>query len=194
MATAPIAERRYTPEDLLAMEGERPSYELLDGQLVERHVSARSAEVVLLIASWLVPFVRPRKLGRLYDSEFLIRIFPDPSRTRKADLSFIAASRAPVEDVSFLRIPPDLVVEVVSPSDIASEVHAKVAELLANGVRMVWVVYPGPREVHVYRANGHPSILIASDEITGEDVVPGFTCSVADFFPEPVATPEAAAE
>ena len=43
----------------------------------------------------------------------------------------------------------------------------------------------GPREVQVYRANAHPSLLIASDEMSGEDVVAGFVCPVADFFPRP---------
>jgi Uma2 family endonuclease len=181
MAMTAPAHPRVSPEALLAME-DGPSYELLDGELVERDVSRSSQYVAILISELLSSFIRPRRLGELYAAELGIRIFPDPDRTRKADISFVRRERLPDEDVSFLRIPPDLVVEVISPSNHAAGMRAKVDEWIECGVKLVWVAFPTAREVQVYRASGHHSILTATDEITGEDVLPGFACKVAEFF------------
>lgn len=81
---------------------------------------------------------------------------------------------------------PDLAVEVVSPNDTAEEVDAKVMEWLNAGVPLVWVVSPGVRKVRVQRprnaALGPISMLGEEDAISGEDVLPGFSCRVSEFF------------
>ena len=81
---------------------------------------------------------------------------------------------------------PDLIVEVVSPRDRAEDVQNKSAEYIAAGVPLVWVVYPKTRTVMVYRqpsaAAGPVGKLSANDTISGEDVIPGFACRVAEFF------------
>lgn len=82
----------------------------------------------------------------------------------------------------FLRIAPDLAVEVVSPNDTVYEVDEKVEELLAAGVRLVWVLNPETRIVEVHRLDGTVSKLHVADELSGEDVLPGFTCPVAELF------------
>lgn len=183
--TTPIPEKLYTPEDLLAMEDEGVGYELVDGRLVERNVSELSAYVGVLLLGYIHAFVRANRLGRVYGADLGYRIFPAyPNRVRKADVSFIATARVPHDDPGYVPVVPDLVVEVVSPGDRAGEVRAKVDVWLDAGVRVVWVAYPGQREIHVYRRDGHPSILTAEDELSGEDVVPGFACPVAECFPE----------
>lgn len=183
--TTPAPEKLYTPGDLLAME-DGVGYELVDGRLVERPVSETSSYVATLILLRLGAYVQLRRLGRVYPPDLGIRIFAaHPDRIRKADVSFLAAARVPSDDQGYLTVPPDLVIEVVSPGDGAAEVRAKIDEWLGAGVRMVWVAYPGQREIHVYRAGGPASILAATGELSGEDVVPGFACPVADCFPEP---------
>jgi Uma2 family endonuclease len=81
---------------------------------------------------------------------------------------------------------PALVVEVVSPGDTAEEVQEKVHEHLGAGVRLVWVVYPSTRTLRVHRPRsataGSGSDLSEDDVITGEDVLPGFSCPVGEFF------------
>jgi Uma2 family endonuclease len=188
MVTPIAAERRFTAADLLEMEN-GSHYELLDGQLKERTVSRESSKVNLRLGGKLVAYVDDYGLGTAYDSELGIRIFPDPERTRRADLSFLRADRVPPGDSGFLVVSPDLVVEVVSPSDHMSEVRAKVAEWLSAGVRLVWVVLPEAREIHVYRANGHPEILTSEDHLEGDDVVPGFHVPVAGLFARAPASP-----
>jgi Uma2 family endonuclease len=76
------------------------------------------------------------------------------------------------------------VVEVLSPSDSRRRVAEKVAEYLASGSRLVWVVDPEDRNVTVYREATEGRPLWEDATITGEDVLPGFACRVAEFFVE----------
>jgi Uma2 family endonuclease len=80
-------------------------------------------------------------------------------------------------------IPPDLAVEVVSPNDHYSRVQGKVREYLRVGVRMIWVVDPQDSSVTVYRSQRQVQILFENDVLDGEEVVPGFSCPVAQLFP-----------
>lgn len=73
--------------------------------------------------------------------------------------------------------------EVVSTHDRAGDLQQKVRDWLTAGVRMVWVAYPSTREVPVFRAEGTVEIFASDGEISGEDVLPGFSRPVADLFP-----------
>ena len=75
--------------------------------------------------------------------------------------------------------------EVVSPNDLYYEVDTKVQEWLGAGVRLLWIINPDARTVRVYRAEGSDASKRAEDEISGEDVVPGFCCRVREFFELP---------
>jgi Uma2 family endonuclease len=54
---------------------------------------------------------------------------------------------------------------------------------------LVWVIYPHSRTVMVYRDDGSVSLLRETDELSGEDIIPGFRCPVRELFPprEPMA-------
>jgi Uma2 family endonuclease len=121
----------------------------------------------------------------VYNAELQVRAFREPSLVRKPDAAFVQASRVPVADRGYLELAPDAVVEVVSPNDGAQEVRDKVEQWLSAGVRLVWVAYPSVREIIAYRPGQRPNVFTAADEITGEDVIPGFRTAVADFFPKP---------
>jgi Uma2 family endonuclease len=77
---------------------------------------------------------------------------------------------------------PDLAVEVVSPNDRFDDVVEKVQEYLAAGARLVWVALPRSKSVMVYHSNGEIKILCESDELQGEDVLPGFVCQIKQIF------------
>ena len=78
--------------------------------------------------------------------------------------------------------PPDLAVEVVSPTDTVAEVDDKVKAWLDAGAMMVWVVNPRWRSVTVYRSAANIKTLTENEDLSGEDVVPGFRCRVAEIF------------
>ena len=80
----------------------------------------------------------------------------------------------------YAELAPDLLAEIVSPDDRPAEVLAKVADWLAAGTKLVWLVDPERAEVRVYRSDGSLSVLQEGDSLDGEDVLPGFTCPLSD--------------
>ncbi len=81
-----------------------------------------------------------------------------------------------------LKVPPELVVEVRSPTDRWGQLFGKVSEYLGAGVVVVVIVDPNTETVSVYRDDGRQQILTTTDELTLPDVLPGFAVSVARFF------------
>ncbi len=71
---------------------------------------------------------------------------------------------------------------MVSPNDTADEVEAKRVAFLRANVPLVWIIYPEIRTIHVYRQGGSAAALAEGDELSGEEVLPGFVCKVADIF------------
>jgi Uma2 family endonuclease len=182
MATAAVA-TQYTPEDLLALP-DKGRYELIDGQLVERNMGARSSYVAAKLLRLLGLLTDAEELGLLFGSDCGYQIFDDPSRVRYADGSFIRRGRLPGDTPpeGHCRLPPDLVIEAISPNDTARAVEEKIEQWLAAGVRLVWVLYPDTRRLHVHRYDGTVSKLRLDDALSGEDVVPGFLCRVGEIF------------
>ena len=77
---------------------------------------------------------------------------------------------------------PDLAVEILSPSNRSAEIHAKVADYLAAGARLCWVVDPEQRRVAVYREILSPKYLAPADMLDGGDVLPGLEIKVGSLF------------
>ena len=80
---------------------------------------------------------------------------------------------------TYLEFAPNLVVEVLSHNDRPGEVLAKVGDWLDAGARLVWVVDPERRLARVYREDGTEYMLGETDQLLGEDVLPGFSCGLA---------------
>jgi len=182
MATDITSTTRFTPADLLRMpDGDR--FELVDGQLVETDMSLRADLVKTRILVLLQAHCERNAIGSAV-SETSYQCFPDdPDRVRRPDVSVIRRERLTDSIMTgHVPIPPDLAVEVVSPNDIFYDVERKVEEYLGAGVRLVWVVNPDTQAVHVYRANRTGMLIHSSDEVSGDDVIPGFKCKVEEFF------------
>jgi Uma2 family endonuclease len=178
----------FTPDDLLRME-DAVNYELVDGKLVERHMGMESSEIAARIVLLIGMFLRTQSVGRLFGADASYQCFSNaPKKVRKPDVSFIRSERVPGNRLptGHCPIPPDLVVEVISPGDLAYEVEEKVAEYLDAGVPLVWIVNPPTRTVRIRRpkssAHGSVAELSGDDVIDGEDVLPGFSCKVSEFF------------
>ena len=161
-------------------------WELIDGELVEMTPSGGDASYV---GGWILTLlsnlVVPRRLGRVYPADAGFVLFPGRKIVRAPDVAFVRAERVPPPEqhAGFLRLVPDLVVEVVSPYDRPGAVAAKAAMWLEAGIRLVWVVNPSTRAVAVHAPARDVRVLDAGDALDGEDVVPGFRVAVADLFP-----------
>ena len=179
-------ERTYTPEDLLTMPDGGVSYELVEGRLVELKMGSLSSWIAGTIYLRIANYCEAHDLGWVWPPDHGFQCFPnEPGRVRKPDVSFVRKGRL-AEDrppVGWLKIVPDLVVEVNSPNDLASEIDRKVEDYRTAGVPLVWVVSPEARTVQVYRPDGSSARLRADDELSGEDVLPGFRFAVSDLFP-----------
>ena len=182
--SAIVAERPNAVEDSLSW-GDQRGFELIDGQWKEKSMGMEASEILINLTTLLKIHVKANKLGRVFGSECSYQIFEaHPNRIRKPDGSFVVRGRLP-DDKPFRghsKVAPDLAIEIVSPNDLAEEVNEKVVEFLGAGVRLLWVVYPTSKTVHVFRPGGNAAMLSEADELSGEDVVPGFSCRVADIF------------
>jgi Uma2 family endonuclease len=182
--TPATLETLHTPEDLLTLpDGHR--YDLIDGRLVERPMGALSSLIAAAVIQLLRQHAHTHGLGLVFATDCGYQIFPEnPSRVRYPDGSFIARGRLPGDrpPPGHVRVVPDLVVEVVSPNDTAYAVEEKVEEYLRVGVRLTWVVYPGTQRVLVFRSDNRVTRLAPTDPLSGEDVLPGFACPVAELF------------
>ena len=81
-----------------------------------------------------------------------------------------------------MHVAPDLVVKVISPGNTAEEIEVKTQEWFDFGVRMVWLVYPKTKRVHVYTTPVRSILLSADGLLEGGDVLPGFSVKVSAFF------------
>ncbi len=184
MATAPTS-RHYTAEDLETMDdGDR--YEIIEGELEERIMSSLSSRIAFALGLILGIWSKDGHPGHLMGSDGGYKIFPwAPDDVRMPDISFIAASRlGKFPKRGLLDIPPDLAVEVVSPTDAAWKVQLKARDYVRAGVPLVWVVFPETRTVEVHRAGASTiEVLAEGDTLSGEDTLSGFSVAVSELFP-----------
>ena len=136
------------------------------------------------VLTLLAGHVKQKNLGVVVGGETGFVLARNPDVVRGADIAFVRRDRIPTTGfpVKFWEGPPDLAIEIISPSDTLQEVEEKVDDYLNAGTRMVWVINPRRRTVTVSRAESATLVLRASDLLDGQDVVPGFSCKVADIF------------
>jgi Uma2 family endonuclease len=107
----------------------------------------------------------------------------DPDSVRGPDVAYWSKERLPIVPVGYIEVAPDLAVEVLSAGNSWKQVRAKLHEYFARGVRLVWVIAPEDRTLTVYRTPDEGRLLHESATVTGEDVLPGFSCRVSDLLP-----------
>ena len=162
------------------LEHDVEGYEYVNGELVPMAPPSREhGEISVNIIHYLYSYVYEQKLGRLYTAETTFQI---GERTAKPDVAFVSTARLTGDKTKGFSIPPDLAIEVVSPSDVQSRIAAKALAYLNAGTRLVWVLEPVTKTVTVYRSERDIKMLTQEDTLTGEDVVPGFSCPVAQLF------------
>jgi Uma2 family endonuclease len=175
---------RITVDEFEAISGDE-RFELIDGVITSMPpASDWPTSVTATITILLGMHVRPRKLGRVYSSEAGFVLFPDRETVRVPDVAFVRAERMPQGEARwhFPRLAPDLVVEVLSPTDRASDMQAKVAMYQEAGVPLIWVVDPRAESVTVLALGQSPRTLRSAEILDGGEVLPDFQIEVAEFF------------
>jgi Uma2 family endonuclease len=161
--------------------------ELVRGRLIVREPpGTRHGAIAAKLGYYLSDFVQRHGLGVVFAQDTGFKITRDPDTVRAPDVAFLERDRADrIPARGYAEVAPDLLAEILSPDDAPAEVLAKVADWLAAGTKLVWLVDPQQLEVRVYRRDGSLSVLAENHSLNGENVLPGFTCLLVDVFSWP---------
>jgi Uma2 family endonuclease len=173
-----------TAEQLRALPDDGRGYELVDGELIEKPPPVFGhGQIGTTFAIELGGYVRHAGLGQVVVGVHCV-LRRNPDLARVPDVAFIQAERLPPPEArwEYFEGAPDLVVEIVSPSDSFRNMQEKVFEYLAAGVRLVWAVDPAGQRIYAYAADRPPRLLTVDDTLDGADVVPGFELPVRAIF------------
>jgi Uma2 family endonuclease len=136
-----------------------------------------AAEFLRLLGNW----VKPRRLGRLFDSAGGF-IMPDKN-LKAADVSFVRASRLRQSVRYFAEIVPDLVVEIKSQSDRIKPIENKLKKFLEMGYQVGILIDPDDATVTIYRLTGEPILLRNEDILTIPELFPGWELPITELWP-----------
>jgi Uma2 family endonuclease len=154
-------------------------FELIGGKIVEVVSNNYASMIGMLIGAVLTVFVRQRDLGWVTgaDGGYWIageRYIPD--------VAFISKARQPSPSrEAYNPNPPDLVVEVLSPTNDPDDIRIKIVNYLRAGVT-VWLVNPDKQQIEVYTPDQSPKILMIGDTLDGGTLLPGFTLALKEIF------------
>jgi Uma2 family endonuclease len=178
----PNSERTMTAEECFALQEEGYRVELQAGFLVEEPRPVARHQLTL---GRLNELLRPlaRRTGAVVVTEMDLILARRPDTVRAPDIAVFTADQ-------WKRVDPDrpyegaaeLVIEVLSPSNRPGDMHAKIADYLAAGVSLVWVVDPWSSTVRVYTTLLAPVFLHSDDRLDGAAALPGLELRVRDLF------------
>jgi Uma2 family endonuclease len=180
-----VSTRRYTIEEseqfIYLPENADRSFEFIAGEIAEVVANNYSSKIAGILFGELYIFLKGKNLEHLTgaDGGYIVageRYIPD--------VAYISAQRQPQPSrEAFNPSPPDLAVEVLSPTYDPANLRIKIVNYLRAGTT-VWVVDPDRRQVEVYAPDHAPITLTINDTLDGGDVLPGFTLPVKDIFPD----------
>lgn len=175
-----MAPALMTAEELLHASIPDKRTDLVRGVLrVREPAGDRHGRVTMNLTIRLGLWVEQAGAGQFFAAETGFMLLRAPDTVRAADIAFVRRERLPEAVPGFLELAPDLVVEVLSPSDRAGETLTKVGDWLNAGTPLVWIVDPERRAARVYRHDGSVRVVTESELLEGEDVLPGFACPLA---------------
>lgn len=140
-----------------------------------------SSEVSLEFASQLSNWVKPRRLGRVFDSAggFIL-----PNSDLKApDVSFVLRDRLPRSIRYFASLVPDLIVEVKSQSDRLKKLRDKIQIYIEQGVQVAIIIDPDTCQVEVYQPDQPVIVLGNGDILTVPELLPEWELVIEELWP-----------
>lgn len=164
--------------------------ELIYGEVREMSLAGGQHGIIAMrLGAALLDFVEANNLGYVTAAETGYVLTHDPDTVRGPDVGFVKRGNAPDGlPKTYVSIPPDLAIEVVSPNDRARIVLEKVELFLDAGTALVWVVYPDDKVVDVWRRMEDGSLnkrkIDINGELDGEEVLPDFKLPLRGIFPK----------
>jgi Uma2 family endonuclease len=178
----PEASGPHEPSSLI----EEPLYEVVNGKRVELPpLAISSIRVANTLGFFMESCARAERAGRV-TVEMLHWLDEAAELKRRPDISYVSYERWPrnkaVTDDEAWDVVPDLAVEVVSPSVKADGLLEKVEEYFVAGVRLVWVVYPRRRVVHMFESFTQIKVTAEGQELDGGSILRGFRVPLVSLF------------
>jgi Uma2 family endonuclease len=174
-----------TAEEFLAYPVHDAKAELVRGELrVTPPAGGPHGVASVNLVVMLAVHVREHRLGRVFADAVGYELMRLPRTVRVPDASFVRSDQLPAQGIGpgLMKLAPDLAIEVLSPSETASELEEKLDDYLVAGTPLIWVVDPVRRTVMIVSADAPVRWLREGDTLDGGNVVPGFRCAVADIF------------
>ncbi len=164
--------------------GEIGPCELVEGRIVRMSLTGKPhGRREFVFARTMDRFVEANGLGEVSVGEIGIYTGRDPDTVRAADVVFLSNERLRAsQGQSYLEVPPDLVVEILSANDRPGALAKKIDEYSSAGVRSVWIADPDRETVVVHESGSDPKTYEREDELPGGAVLPGFSVPVAELF------------
>ncbi len=175
----------FTADQLAKMPADGVRREIVQGELrMMSPAGGRHGVVALRLGHYLLQHVKDRELGYVFAAETGFLLSQGPDTVRAPDVAFVRRDRIEsIDEVTgFVPLAPDLVAEVVSPSDSFSEVEEKVLCWLQHGVSVVLVVDPGNRTCRISHVDGRVAMLNETEVISVEEILPAWRLDVASLF------------
>ena len=166
-------------------------FELVKGRIVSKGggkfevnmpAGAKHGAVIDELETRISYFVRENKLGKVFAAEtgFILA----EGTVRGIDISFVGNEKITEFGIpdKFFPVAPDLAIEVISPGNTFDEIQDKIEEYIIAGTKLVWIVYPKQKMIHIYRQNNLIKILRENDTLEGEDILPNFQVKLSEIF------------
>jgi len=170
-----------TVEEFMNIDDDYHRHELIKGELLTMNPpKSLHGRVVANLTILLGQHIKANRFGVVY-TESGYHLERDPDTVLGPDMSFLSGERIDEADDGYYQGPPDLAIEVLSPSDRKSYVERKLAIYLERGTRSVWLVNPRRRTVEVVTSLDNRRMLHEDDELV-DDTVPGFRVKVSEIF------------
>jgi Uma2 family endonuclease len=182
MSTSTIT---MTAEELLMLPRGQHRYELINGELKTMSPASHThGRISALITALLWQFVRANGLGDVYGAETGFLLTSNPDTVLAPDVAFVTEERAREfrHTKGYWPGPPDLAVEVLSPSDREPKTKKKVGQWLSFGAKQVWIVDCKHETVTIHKSLTDSITFGLPETLVAEDLLPGFSIKVADIF------------
>ena len=179
-----IAPKLLTAEEFFALPDDGQRTELVAGKVVIMNLPGyRHGRVCNRIGRLIGNFVEERHLGTTLNNDSGIITRRDPDTVRGADVTFYSYTRIPESEdpVGYPDAVPEIVFEVVSPSNTRRAITVKTGEYLNAGVNVVCVVDPAYKTVNLHFPEQPTKELEGDTALTFADL-PGFSLPVSKFF------------
>lgn len=176
--------RTYSADQLYTMPDDGNRYELIRGNLIVMSpAGSEHGRIASRILIRLGTHVEKNDLGETFAAETGFQIDSDPDTVRAPDAAFVSHERmSGVEVNGYLPLAPDLVVEVVSPSDSSSDVEAKAEQWLKAGSLIVLVADPKNETLRAYRSTSEVQVFHSGETFCSNDVCGNWQLAVDEAF------------